>query len=495
MPTLTASSKVKMTGWQQAGATPQASDTQTPAPQPDPHTTRSAQMSASMPLMASTNDALHQFYSPQNIPQQRILPVPAKRPADTTAAGTDTTAQGSVGAQGPQGPQGDPGPAGPTGATGAQGSQGIPGPTGATGAQGPQGLQGIAGPTGPTGATGATGAQGPAGPTVYPASGVAVSTGTAWNANSIDPATLPRLNVINTFTKYVLGQAFDAFGACGPDLPLDSNGHTIIGQGGEGSPEIWMQRATGGTAQQNIWNMVAWDGQLRFAAVTDDGQTDNVWMLCTRSGATPTQVIFNPQVLATAGITAFGNLQLGLSAGANATYPAVASDGTNLFLNSNPGGGVYVNWDRGNSGINFANGSEVVVAHIDNAGNIYGATKNFRITHPQDDTKWLTHSSLEGPEIGVYYRGEIATENGAAEVVLPDYFEALTIPEDRSVLLTQIVDDTEELSLLGATRIVDGKFRIRSAIPAVKVAWEVKAVRKAGVDRLVVVTDKKESPV
>lgn len=67
------------------------------------------------------------------------------------------------------------------------GAQGVVGPTGPTGAAstvaGPTGPQGIQGITGPTGSTGAAGATGPTGPTVYPAAGIAVSTGTAWSTS------------------------------------------------------------------------------------------------------------------------------------------------------------------------------------------------------------------------------------------------------------------------------------------------------------------------
>jgi hypothetical protein len=75
---------------------------------------------------------------------------------------------------------------GPTGSTGPTGPTGIAGPTGptgnngVTGPTGPQGIQGITGPTGGLGPTGPTGADGP---TVYPSSGVVISTGTAWAAS------------------------------------------------------------------------------------------------------------------------------------------------------------------------------------------------------------------------------------------------------------------------------------------------------------------------
>jgi hypothetical protein len=101
---------------------------------------------------------------------------------------------GAQGPTGPQGPTGDTGPQGPTGPTGPQGIQGPTGPTGPTGPQGIQGPtgptgdtgpQGPTGPTGWTGPTGPTGDTGPTGPTTYPASGVAVSTGTAWGTSLV----------------------------------------------------------------------------------------------------------------------------------------------------------------------------------------------------------------------------------------------------------------------------------------------------------------------
>jgi hypothetical protein len=110
-------------------------------------------------------------------------------PTGTTGATGPTGPTGDAGATGPTGPQGiqgEVGPTGPTGPTGSQGIQGNVGPTGPTGAQGDQGLVGPTGPTGSTGTTGAGGPTGPtgsAGPTTYPGSGVAVSTGTAWNTS------------------------------------------------------------------------------------------------------------------------------------------------------------------------------------------------------------------------------------------------------------------------------------------------------------------------
>jgi hypothetical protein len=74
MPSIRQSARPNIDGWKQSQnltsqATKRGSD-----PTPDPQA-RSSFMSASMPLMASTGDAFaRQFYTPNGLPQQRILP-------------------------------------------------------------------------------------------------------------------------------------------------------------------------------------------------------------------------------------------------------------------------------------------------------------------------------------------------------------------------------------------------------------------------------------
>lgn len=80
-------------------------------------------------------------------------------------------------------------------------------------------------------------------------------------------------------------------------------------------------------------------------------------------------------------------------------------------------------------------------------GTCFGSpTKNFEIEHPlaSDESpnkynmKHLVHSTLEGPEYGVYYRGSGQLSAGAVKVDLPEYFEALADKTDATVQLTPI---------------------------------------------------------
>jgi len=137
---------------------------------------------------------------------------------------------------------------------------------------------------------------------------------------------------------------------------------------------------------------------------------------------------------------------------------------------------MYMNAYNGNVGI-----GKQPACTFDVNGTICGNAKNFVIDHPLDPkNKQLVHSTLEGPEIATFYRGEGQLENGKVEIVLPDYFEALTREEGRTVLLAPKFDSDEAISNLAASAVQNGKFQARaidSNNPSQKFYWEVKAVR------------------
>ena len=61
--------------------------------------------------------------------------------------------------------------------------------------------------------------------------------------------------------------------------------------------------------------------------------------------------------------------------------------------------------------------------------------KPFDIPHPSKSGHRLRHVSLEGPEIGVYYRGKLENTNS---ITLPDYWDNLIDPESITVNLTPV---------------------------------------------------------
>jgi hypothetical protein len=125
--------------------------------------------------------------------------------------------------------------------------------------------------------------------------------------------------------------------------------------------------------------------------------------------------------------------------------------------------------------------------HVNGSTSISGSlhvngSKNFLIDHPlHPDTHDLVHSTLEGPEIAVFYRGEAQLSDGKVTVKLPNYFEALTRKENRTVLLTPKFEEGIEVSMVAASEVRDGKFTVKmvdSKNPSQKFYWEVKAIRE-----------------
>jgi hypothetical protein len=68
-------------------------------------------------------------------------------------------------------------------------------------------------------------------------------------------------------------------------------------------------------------------------------------------------------------------------------------------------------------------------------GTLDAATKNFKIDHPTMEGYYLVHSSLEGPERGMYFRGKLQNDN---IINLPDYWGKLVEVDDITVQLTPI---------------------------------------------------------
>jgi len=97
------------------------------------------------------------------------------------------------------------------------------------------------------------------------------------------------------------------------------------------------------------------------------------------------------------------------------------------------------------SGLKATNGATVINGDLEIFGrlscrnvDLFGTInvqgwKEFDIPHPTKANHRLAHACLEGPEIGVYYRGRLNNEN---IISLPDYWRGLVDPESISVQLT-----------------------------------------------------------
>ena len=89
----------------------------------------------------------------------------------------------------------------------------------------------------------------------------------------------------------------------------------------------------------------------------------------------------------------------------------------------------------------------------------YNTSKTFVIDHPIDEEKYLVHACLEGPEAGVYYRGDgEITDNISTTIYLPDYVERLAT--DLTVQLTPIYNDDIKIYNISASRVKRNKFNV-----------------------------------
>jgi hypothetical protein len=115
--------------------------------------------------------------------------------------------------------------------------------------------------------------------------------------------------------------------------------------------------------------------------------------------------------------------------------------------------GCYVNPIRTTSAT-----GPVMIYDSTNYEIMYNTNKTFVIDHPIEKDKYLVHACLEGPESGVYYRGESIIQDGerSVEIKLPEY--ASKIATNFTVHLTPIYNG--EIATICASRVKDNKFTV-----------------------------------
>jgi hypothetical protein len=105
----------------------------------------------------------------------------------------------------------------------------------------------------------------------------------------------------------------------------------------------------------------------------------------------------------------------------------------------------------------------------------YSTGKTFVIDHPLDQSKYLVHACLEGPEAGVYYRGKgEIIDNKSVSITLPDYVSALAT--DLTVQITPIYNG--KINVLNASEIENNSFTVYGE-SSCKFHWTVYGKRGA----------------
>jgi len=111
---------------------------------------------------------------------------------------------------------------------------------------------------------------------------------------------------------------------------------------------------------------------------------------------------------------------------------SIIINATNGILNSITQSSCYINPIRTNN-----NTSANLLAYDTTTKEVFNSEKTFVIDHPIEESKYLVHACLEGPEAGVYYRGVSEITNDSHVIVkLPDYVDKIS--NNFTIHLTQI---------------------------------------------------------
>ncbi len=169
------------------------------------------------------------------------------------------------------------------------------------------------------------------------------------------------------------------------------------------------------------------------------------------------------------------------STGTGVRGDSSGSAGAGIAGYCNPGTGVYGQSTGGGYGVYGSNGGSNSNGYagrfngrVEVTGNLSKGGGSFKIDHPLDpENKYLYHSFVESPDMMNIYNGNVTLDaQGAATVVLPNYFEALN--RDFRYQLTCIGGHAP---VYVAQEVTDGHFRIAGGKPGLKVSWQVTGIR------------------
>ena len=113
----------------------------------------------------------------------------------------------------------------------------------------------------------------------------------------------------------------------------------------------------------------------------------------------------------------------------------------------------------------------------------WSTSKTFIVDHPNNTAKYLVHACLEGPEVGLYYRGHgIINENEKfTTIYLPDYLHNFAY--DFTINITQTINDDriEDICSLATTKVNNCSFKVyRKDITMTKSYFDWTVMAKRG---------------
>jgi hypothetical protein len=157
---------------------------------------------------------------------------------------------------------------------------------------------------------------------------------------------------------------------------------------------------------------------------------------------------------------------------------AVSLIGSGLIAESVTGNGVEGSSSRGVGVLGSSLGggfAGLFLGRVRITGTLSKGGGGFEIDHPlEPETKYLSHSFVESPDMLNVYSGTVTTDDtGRATVSLPDYFEALN--EGFRYQLTVIGQFAQAIV---EKEVRENQFVIATDSPRVTVSWQVTGIRR-----------------
>ncbi|MEW5874713.1 MAG: hypothetical protein AB1752_05980 [Candidatus Zixiibacteriota bacterium] len=122
------------------------------------------------------------------------------------------------------------------------------------------------------------------------------------------------------------------------------------------------------------------------------------------------------------------------------------------------------------------------------SGEVYGLTKSFIVADPQDQSRMIRYTSIEGPEAAIYCRGKAALQGGVAHVDFPEHFTSMVDEGSITVSLTPRSRDSRGLAVLTTTAGGMDVGELNSGDGSYEFDYVVYGVRKGYEDYQVYVT-------
>jgi len=145
-----------------------------------------------------------------------------------------------------------------------------------------------------------------------------------------------------------------------------------------------------------------------------------------------------------------GSIALGYNAGVNSQYAnSIIINATGNVLDASLNTGLFIAPISQTS-----TGSNILTYNTTTKEILYNTGKTFVIDHPNpaENDKYLVHACLEGPEAGVFYRGEgKITDDYSTRIFLPKYVGYLA--ENFTVQLT-VINNKKILNMIACGRVV-----------------------------------------